>query len=54
MFDRRTVYALFDGLFERAVLDSAAGDALAPARLVAQIEQLLRAVVGEPISPAAT
>ena len=53
VLDRRTAYALFDGLFERTVLDAAAGDELAPARLVAQVEQLLAAVVGEPISPAA-
>ena len=58
VFGRRATYALVDGLFERAVLDHAAGDEDAPAGLAARVERLLPALVGDvvagpagPVSP---
>jgi AcrR family transcriptional regulator len=50
VFGRRATYALVDGLFERAVLDHAAGDEDAPARLAARVERLLPALVGDAVA----
>ena len=54
VFGRRATYALVDGLFERAVVDHAAGDEGAPASLATSVERLLPALVGDAVAgPAA-